>query len=118
MSSPSSRNPLWGGARKQSTEQQRHVRIWAELWGADIRHLRNEEGQLVGEVWLDDHVVPLRMPVEEPFGWRARTRTRTAVDDAVGNAVAMIRRDRVRTGSQLDRETGCAFTLSSLPCLR
>ena len=80
MSEPSYLAPRQGGDRFRSTEQQRHVRIWAELWGADIRHLRNENGQLVGEVWLDDHVVPLRMPVEVPFGWRARTRTKNEVN--------------------------------------
>jgi len=111
MSEPSYLAPRQGGDRFRSTEQQRHVRIWAELWGADIRHLRNENGQLVGEVWLDDHMVPLRMPVEVPFGWRARSRARAAVDAAVG----MIRGDCVRNSSQPDRGTGVAFTLSGAP---
>lgn len=83
MSSPSSRNPRWGGARKQSTEQQRCVRIWAELHGAAIHRLHEEGNDLVGEVELEGVRTPFRLPVERPFGWRGRTRTRTAIDRTI-----------------------------------
>ena len=83
MSSPSSRNPRWGGARQQSTEQQRCVRIWAQLWGADVVRLRREGNDLVGDIELEGVRTPFRLPIERHFGWRGRTRTRTAIDRTI-----------------------------------
>ena len=83
MSSPSSRNPRWGGARKQTTEQEKHVRIWAQLWGADVHRLREEGNDLVGDMELEGVLTPFRLPVERPFGWRGRSRTRTAIDRTI-----------------------------------
>ena len=83
MSKSSSHNPRGGGARQQSTEQQRCVRIWAQLWGADVVRLVVEGTDLVGEIELEGVRTPFRLPVERHFGWRGRSRTRTAIDQTI-----------------------------------
>jgi len=79
MRKPSYLAPRQGADRFHSTEQQRHVRIWAECEGGDVRHLRVEGADLVGMLILDDRMTPFRTRAEKAFGWRARTRTKGAV---------------------------------------
>lgn len=79
MSKPSYLEPRLSGDRFRSTEQQRHVRIWAECEGGDVRHLRVEGDELVGMLILGDRVTPFRTRADKAFGWRSRVRTRNAV---------------------------------------
>lgn len=77
--------PRRRGDRFRSTEQQRHLRIWAECHGAEIRCVRQEGNDLVGAVLLDGCLAELRTPVENPFGWRARSRTKHNLQHVIFN---------------------------------
>ena len=83
MSSPTYLEPRRGGDRFRSTEQQRHVQIYAQLHGAQVFRLREEGADLVGEIELEGVRTPFRLKVERPFGWRGRSRTKTAIDRTI-----------------------------------